>query len=81
MTLWSCKVKNEDKVGAGPQKMAGCASLNQSFKTKKKKKNFTVNHTIHVYLMSWGPTGGQQRKVQFSEFTQIKSLSYMQNSL
>ena len=22
MTLWSCKVKKEDKVGAGPQKMA-----------------------------------------------------------
>ena len=21
MTLWSCKVKKEDKVGAGPQKM------------------------------------------------------------
>ena len=32
-------------------------------------------------LMSWGPTGGQQTKVQFSEFIQIKSLSYMQNSL
>ena len=27
MTLWSCKVKKEDKVGAGPQKMAVTVSL------------------------------------------------------
>ena len=40
-----------------------------------------INQSIKIYLMSWGPTGGQQTKVQFSEFIQIKSLSYMQNSL
>ena len=27
MTLWSCKVKKEDKVGAGPQKMVVNLSL------------------------------------------------------
>ena len=41
----------------------------------------SISQSINVYLMSWGPAGGQQTKVQFSEFIQIKSLSYMQNSL
>ena len=31
MTLWSCKVKKEDKVGAGPQKMAVNLSLIEQY--------------------------------------------------
>ena len=31
MTLWSCKVKKEDKVGAGPQKMVVNLSLIEQY--------------------------------------------------
>ena len=31
MTLWSCKVKKEDKVGAGPQKMEVKLSLIEQY--------------------------------------------------
>ena len=38
ITLWSCKVKKEDKVGAGPQKMAVNLSLIERYSGQSKTK-------------------------------------------
>ena len=38
MTLWSCKVKKEDKVGGGPQKMAVNLSLIEQYSRAFKHK-------------------------------------------
>ena len=39
MTLWSCKVKKEDKVGAGPQKMAVNLSLIEQYSGRQKQSD------------------------------------------
>ena len=41
MTLWSCKVKKEDKVGAGPQKMPVYLSLIEQYAGQSNTKWFS----------------------------------------
>ena len=53
----------------------GCRTAHASIQGLKIARSIYIS----TYFMSWGPTGGQQTSIQFSEVVQTKSLSYMQN--
>ena len=45
-TLWSCKVKKEDKVGAGPQKMVVNLSLIERYAGQSNTKTLSDVHLL-----------------------------------